>query len=227
MEKEKLNTILKAVANAFSVFSDNFKYGKTSDELFEPFLAALKDRLGEYDILYDYIWGKDSLNIGGVSKGYIPKDGDSVIMDISVGKDGVWCDVTRTFFVGGVSDKQTHIFELIKESIRMGEKVLKVGACAGDIHKALNEVYERDGKQLVHHAGHKIGSLAVMEPRFVPNNQAKIEETCFCAIESGCYEEFGIRLENNYLVSDEKVENLFENLMSLDIKEYVLYGKKY
>lgn len=224
--KEKVEIILKAVTNAFDAFKSGFKTGITSDELFKPFLKSLHDDLGEYEILYDYIWGEDSLNIDGVSKGYIPKTGDTVIMDISVGKGGVWCDICRTFFVGKASDEQAHVFELIKQSIKMGEEKLKAGTSADEIYKAVNLAYEADGKVLVHHAGHKIGKSALMEPRFVSGNSAKIEASNIYTIESGFYEKFGIRLENDYFVSHDKTENLFEKYMSLDIREYELNEKE-
>ncbi len=190
-------------------------------------METLKNELGDFDILYDYIWGKDTLNIDGVTDGnYIPQTGDSVIMDISVGKNGVWCDVCRTFFVGTVSDKQVHIFELIKKSIKSGEKHLIPDMSANDIYKSVNSVYENDGKSLIHHAGHQIGSSALEEPRFVSGNNTKIEANRFYTIESGYYVDFGIRLENDYFVDNNSTQNLFEELMSLNIKEYILYEKE-
>ena len=223
--REQLIILLEAVAKAFSQFKENFKWGKTSDQLFEPFSKVLDRELGEYEILYDYIFGKDSLNIDGVSKNYVPKKSDTVIMDISVGKNGVWCDVCRTFFVGEYTVEQNKVFEMIKESIKSGEAVLKAGSTAKEIYHAVNSVYAHNGKKLVHHAGHQIGRSALMQPQFLEENQSEIESDCFYTIESGNYEEFGIRLENDYFVSADTTENLFENLMKLDIKEYVLNEK--
>ncbi len=226
-KKELLNTLLVSVSHAFSNFKMKFQNGITVNELFEPFIETLKNELGEFDILYDYIWGKDTLNIDGVTEGsYIPQTGDSVIMDISVGKNGVWCDVCRTFFVGTVSDEQVHIFELIKKSVKSGEEYLIPDMSADDIYKAVNFVYEKDGKSLIHHAGHQIGKSALEEPRFILNNNAKIEAGHFYTIESGYYGDFGIRLENDYYVDNNNTQNLFEELMSLDIKEYILYEKE-
>ena len=50
-----------------------------------------------------------------------------------------------------------------------------------------------------------------------------MENGCFYTIESGCYDAFGIRLENDYQITSAGAENLFENLMRLEIKEYVLH----
>ena len=223
-EKRKIiESSLTAVAHAFSEFSKNFEMGKTAEELFVPFMDSLRKDLGEFEILYDYIWGQDTLNIDGVTDGnYVPKIGDPVIMDISILKDGVWCDVCRTYFVGEASSEQRHMFELIKSSIKAGEKELYSGNLTGNVYKAVNSVFERDGKTLIHHAGHSIKNAAVDEPRFTDGNTETIGSKTFYTIETGHYDRFGIRLENDYYVGDDKVENLFENLMKLEIEEYIL-----
>ena len=52
-----------------------------------------------------------------------------------------------------------------------------------------------------------------------------IEIGNFYTLEPGFYKGFGIRLENDYLLTDSELENLFEDLMPLDIKEYILKWK--
>lgn len=214
--------ILKAVSTAYKVFKSAFVFGKTTDELFVSFEDSLRQSLGEYEIVYDYIWGKESLNIDGVTKNYIPMLGDTLIMDVSVGKNGVWCDVCRTFFVGEPTEKQRAIFEMVERSLRAGHKALRLGAKASDIYAAVNSVYKLDGKTLVHHAGHKIGEKPLMQPQFLAVNETKIVSGELYTIETGLYEHFGIRLENNYIVTENGTEDLFEKLLPLDIKEYIL-----
>ncbi len=222
-KKQKIKRNLKAIVYAFEKFSDSFQKGKTSGELFASFTDALSDRLGEYEILYDYIWGKDSVNIDGTTdESYVPQDGDTVIMDISVGKDGVWCDISRTYFVGEPSAEKKKIYNLIRESIKMAEKSLKVGFCAEDVYKSANAPYQKENLELVHHAGHKIGESNLLQPQFLLENKTKIDAGEFYAIESGLYNDFGIRLENDYFVKENETENMFEPIMSLDIENYIL-----
>ena len=214
--------ILQAVSLAYRAFKNSYKDGRSTDELFLIFEKSLKDTLGEYEIVYDYIWGKDTLNVDGVTKNYIPQVGDTLIMDISVGKDGVWCDVCRTFFVGEPTAEQRAVYELVKSSLRAGQNALKLGAKASDIYKAVNTVYALKGKTLVHHAGHKIGEKTLMQPQFLSGNMAELVVGELYTIESGLYEDFGIRLENDYLVTQNDAEDLFEELMPLEIEEYIL-----
>ena len=218
----KIVEILQAVSIAYKDFKNAYEQEKTTDELFLVFEKSLTQSLGEYEIVYDYIWGKDTLNIDGVTKNYIPQKGDTLIMDISVGQSGVWCDVCRTFFVGEPTAEQRAVYELVKASLRAGHKALDVGAKARDIYKAVNTVYALKGKTLVHHAGHKIGEKPLMQPQFLEDNDTPIIVGEVYTIESGLYEEFGIRLENDYIITKSGAKDLFEELLPLDIKEYVL-----
>ena len=217
-----IKEILSAVAKAFNDFKNSFEYGKTSDEMFDVFANSIRESIGEYQILVDYIWGNDTLNVDGFTKGYVAKKGDTLIMDVSVGKNGVWCDVTRSFFVGEVSAKQAETFELIKKSLREGQKALNSGAVASDVFNAVDSVYKKVGKRLIHHAGHRIGEKALLQPQFLAENNSPLEIGQYYAIESGLYEEFGLRLENNFLIMENGVEDLFEEMLPLNIEEYIL-----
>ena len=220
--KQKIIKNLTAVKNAFCAFKNAFSLGKNTDELFEVFKNSLDNELGSYEILYDYIWGEDTAGIDGVTKNYTPKIGDTAILDISVKFGGVWCDVTRTFFVGEPTKEQVIRYEMLKRAMKNGESALKSGVKACDIYNAVNSVYLKNGYNLVHHAGHKILTDAVMQPQFLPENNAFIESGNFYTLEPGVYKDFGIRIENDYLVTDGGAQNLFEDLMPLDIKEYIL-----
>ena len=213
---------LKAVANAYKRFKDCFEYGKSTDQLFENFIKSLDESLGEYEIVYDYIWGKDSINIDGQTTGYYPKDGDTLIMDVSVGKDGVWCDVCRTFFVGEISKEQEETFKFITNALRIGQKAIKKGARACDVYNDVNAEFLKSGKTLVHHAGHQVGEKPLMQPQFLVENQTELKLGCFYTVEPGLYDGFGIRLENNFILKEDGAVDLFEELMPLNIKEYLL-----
>lgn len=216
-----IKKILNAVAFAFKSFRASFAFGKTTDELFEAFEGALRNELGEYEIVYDYIWGKDTLNIDGQTKGYTPRMGDTLIMDISVGKNGVWCDVCRTYFVGEPSLEQRESYALICESLRNGHRALKIGARACDVYTAVNKTFEGAGKSLVHHAGHAIGEAPLMQPQFLKENKTALGQG-FYTVETGLYSSFGMRVENDFILSENGAEDLFEELLPLDIKEYIL-----
>jgi len=218
----EIRRILQAVAKAYRDFANAFSEEKNTDELFAMFEASLRGSLGGYEIVYDYIWGKDTLGIDGVTKNYHPQKGDTLIMDISVGVNGVFCDVCRTFFVGEPNKKQIEIYETVLASLRAGQKALQEGARACDIYEAVNTVYLAKGKTLIHHAGHRIAEKPLLQPQFLPKNETPLKEGLIYTVESGLYESFGIRLENDFLIKKTEAEDLFEDLLPLNIKEYIL-----
>lgn len=220
--KEKVERNLKATALAFSALKTEYRRGADSQKLLKAFLKSLEDTLGSYDIEYDYLVGADTVRIDGKSENRVLKPGDAILLDASVGKDGVWSDVCRTFFVEEPTEKQREIFGLVKLSLRCGEKVLKNGVSAEDIYFAANARYEETGKTLVHHAGHRIGEGALLPPQFLKGNKTRIRSGDLVTVETGLYREFGIRLENDYFVKEFGAENLFEKFMPLNIEEYII-----
>ena len=142
----EIQTILFAVSQAYRAFKDAFTGQATTDALLSVFRTTLEETLGSHEILYDYIWGKDSLQIDGISQNHVPQPGDTLIMDVSVGKDGVWCDVCRTFFVGEPTDQQRQMYALVCSSLRAGHHALQAGIPSSDIYHAVDSVYAEKGK---------------------------------------------------------------------------------
>lgn len=59
------------------------------------------------------------------------KRGDCVVLDIGGRKDDYCSDMTRTVFLGEVSDRQREIYEIVKEANLRGIAAAKPGAgCA-------------------------------------------------------------------------------------------------
>lgn len=220
--KEDIVHLLRVAAKAFKAFKNNYKPNTDCGVLFENITKILQEELSDYKLIYDFLCGKDTLGVDGITKNYIPQTGDTVIIDLSIGKNGIWCDVCRTFFVGKCSPEQSDSYELVLTSLRAGEKCLKAGVTAREMYCVVSEELKKRGNELIHHAGHRIGGEPVMEPQFVAENFTKLDNGIFVTIETGCYNEFGIRLENDYYINENNAENLIERFLSLDIEEYIL-----
>ena len=67
----------------------------------------------------------------------------------------------------------------------------------------------------------QIETAPVEKPLFLKSGQETLKNG-FYTIESGLYKDFGMRLENDYFVDEAGATNLFENLMPLVAKEYIL-----
>ena len=219
--RKKIEEALLVIKNAYNAFKNAYKQGITTDELLEVFIGEIKKSLPNCELEYDFIAGEETKLIGGVTTNYVPKLYDPILIDISVKNGGVWCDVCRTYFVGDITSAQLEVYEMIKRSIKAGERVLKAGAKVNELYNAVNGEYEKCGYNLVHHSGHQIETAPVEKPLFVASGN-EILKNGFYTIESGLYKDFGMRLENDYYVDESGATNLFENLMPLEAKEYIL-----
>lgn len=65
MEFEKLEKQLLATAKAFRAFKTEFGYGKSGEELLKPFFRSLEESLGAVETEFDFLIGKDTVNIDG------------------------------------------------------------------------------------------------------------------------------------------------------------------
>lgn len=218
-----VDTILEAVRDAFAAFKSSYTPSKTAKELFTAFTDSLDASLGEYELIYDYLVGADSANIDGVTDDdYLPQTSDPILMDISVGKGGVWCDVCRTYFVGSPTEEQRKKYKIIMEALLAGAAALRVGAVAEEVYHAVNGVFTPHGYTLVHHAGHRLGDAPLLQPQLLEGRCEKLASGEYYTVEPGLYSEYGIRLENDFLLTNEGACDLFMSHMPLDIEEYIL-----
>ena len=78
MEKEIIKRSLTAVKSAFDAFKKNYREGTPCGKLFDNFTVTLKSLLGDYQIKYDFLCGKDTVNIDGVTdRNYLPKKAEA------------------------------------------------------------------------------------------------------------------------------------------------------
>ena len=159
----------------------------------------------------DIVSGERCGLIGGVAQDRTLREGDTLIIDIQVNSDGVWSDVTRTYFIGGASEEVRNAYKMTLEALKNGEKVLKNGAVCEDIfaavHGSINSPYA-----FSHHAGHITGCAPFAKPSFLPGEKSTIATGNTVTLEPGIYvpDKFGIRVENNYRVTDNGAELLWD-----------------
>lgn len=146
MEFEKLEKQLLATAKAFRAFKTEFGYGKSGEELLKPFFRSLEESLGAVETEFDFLIGKDTVNIDGKSFGAYAEAGDTIIFDVSVKFNGRWSDVCRTFFVGEINGLQKSTYKSINSTISVGKDSLENGVEAEKIYEAVNACYAKSGK---------------------------------------------------------------------------------
>jgi Xaa-Pro aminopeptidase len=100
--------------------------------------------------------------------------------------------------------------------------MVKPGVRARDVYLAVKEYLDSEPiteQSFWHHLGHGIGFHGHEAPRIIPGCDDVFEVGDVFTLEPGVYTrrlQGGIRLEDNYLITDQGVENLFAGIdMSL------------
>jgi Xaa-Pro aminopeptidase len=157
--------------------------------------------------------------LGGLPSDRLIQNGDLYILDYSVVFNGYRADFTNTLAVGAPSAGAQELFALCQAGMAGGEKALKAGAKARDVHAATAAPYVAAGKAQAfqHHAGHGVGLAHPEAPILVPESTDVLVEGDVITLEPGAYIEgvAGMRIERNYLITKEGYENLTHHLISL------------
>ena len=150
---------------------------------------------------------------GPPRKGRVAQAGELYILDLGPAYRGYFSDNCRVFAVGGKpTDAQHRAWETVTSALAVVERMAKPGVRCRDLFAAVNEHYRtRTDTAFPHHLGHGVGLQPHEFPHLNPHwDDVLVEGEMFTA-EPGFYSpelRGGIRIENQYLVTENGVENL-------------------
>ena len=207
---------LEANRAAYEALRERLCPGMTEKEAYELVREAVDAVCGDesHEFIGDFVGGARSGAIEGQATDYAFRPGDAFILDLSVRRGEAWSDTCRTFFFGDPSARQRAAYAAVLGCQDVGFAAVKAGTVASTVKTAMEAfmVSQGFGGKMPHHGGHLIGPKPYMKPAFEAGCDDPVNEGDVCTLEPGLYFEgdFGIRVENDYLVGKDGLVNLFD-----------------
>jgi Xaa-Pro dipeptidase len=199
----------------------NVRAGMSELDVYNGIFAACTLAAGSPTILYgDFAVSPGMARRGGMATTRVLHQGDMLILDFSVIRQGYRSDFTNTIVVGGQpSAEQTRLFDACVAAMAAGEQTLKAGASCQSVYDAVRTSFATRGlaDSFPHHAGHGLGISHPEAPYFVKHSSETLIAGDVVTLEPGLYVDGtgGIRIEHNYLVTDGGFERLSGHTIAL------------
>jgi Xaa-Pro aminopeptidase len=137
---------------------------------------------------------------------------DIIILDLGCKYKGYCSDISRTVFVGGITDEEKKVYEIILKSNKAGEETVKQGVKAEDVDKASRDIIKNEGfgQYFLNRTGHGIGISVHEAPYIRTGNKQILEKGMAFSVEPGIYmqNKFGMRIEDIVVIGEDGPEVL-------------------
>lgn len=135
------------------------------------------------------------------------EEGDLLLIDFGVIKDGYCSDITRTFVLGEAADWQKKIYNIVLNSNEAGIQAVKAGVPLKTFDIEARKVIEEHeyGDYFNNRVGHGLGIEIHEEPSIHQNNEGIAEKGLVFTIEPGIYlpGKGGVRIEDIVYINEE------------------------
>ncbi len=226
-EIECLRLACRATLLVYRAVAQSLQAGMTTANV-HSLIAAAYRRVG--------FEGEASLNIDeftalphGSSQQQTLRSGSILMLDDGCSVEGYTSDITRTFVLGKATDKMKRVFDLVHRAQAAAIQTARPGVATADVDAAARKIIVDGGygpgyKYFSHRLGHGIGMDMHEWPYFVKNNMfgydpdPRLEAGNLLSDEPGIYipGEFGIRLEDDLLITESGAELLTPQSPSLE-----------
>ena len=136
-------------------------------------------------------------------------NGDLIVVDLTLRYKGYVTDSTRTFGLGSVSEKAKSVYEIVKESQKLGLRTVKPGSSCKSVDDACrNYIQIKDfGKYFIHSTGHGIGLEVHELPNISQKSTTMLSKNMAITVEPGIYipKKFGVRIEDSLIVQEKPI----------------------
>ncbi len=208
---------LKAYEAAYRSLKD----GMTQDD-FGNLVRMAHDRLGFSGGAGVQVGKYSALPHGSITPQVI-REGSILLIDGGCSVGGYSSDISRTFVLGKATDRMKQVFEIEHRAQTAALKAARPGVSAGSVDAAARKVIEEGGfgpayKYFSHRVGHGLGMDGHEWPYLVKDNPLPLEPGMTFSDEPGIYivEEFGIRLEDDMVITESGAELMTPQSPSLE-----------
>jgi Xaa-Pro dipeptidase len=216
-EIEEIRTSLSYCATAYRSARYMMTPGNTELDVYLAMYADIVKEAGtSIPFPGDFACGHRSIRGGGAPTTRALEARDLFPLDLFPAPALYFGDTCRTFVVGGrPDDAQMRAWETVCAAVEMGERAVRPGVRARDVYRQVKDFLDAQPvtqRSFWHHLGHGIGFHGHEAPRIIPGSDDVFEVGDVFTLEPGCYVESlggGIRLEDNYVVTETGIENLF------------------
>jgi Xaa-Pro dipeptidase len=226
-EIECLRLACRATLLVYRAVAQSLTVGMTTADV-HSLIAAAYHRVG--------FEGEASLNIDeftalphGSRQPQTLREGSILMLDDGCMVQGYTSDITRTFVLGKPTDKMKSVFDLVHRAQSAAIQAARPGVPTADVDAAARKVIVDGGygpafTYFSHRLGHGIGMDMHEWPYFVKNNmygwelEPRLKPNMLLSDEPGIYirGEFGIRLEDDLLITESGSELLTPQSPSLE-----------
>jgi len=141
---------------------------------------------------------------------------DCLLIDIGVDYQGYKSDLTRTFFLGKIPNKISKVYNIVRQAQVLAIDRIKPGVKICEIDRVARQYIAKQGYCgfFGHNLGHGIGLEIHELPTISNKNNSILQEGMVFTVEPAIYlpGEFGIRIEDDILVTKNGCEVLSEDL---------------
>ena len=205
----------KIIDEMFGICAGMIKKGQKESEL-QAILMSYGMERGMFDTGY-----RGTLNpliIASGPNGALPHaqvtdrkftNGDMIVVDITLRYKGYVSDATRTFGLGKVSSKAKDVYEIVKESQKLGLRAVKPKASCKSVDDSCRDFIKKKkfGKYFIHSTGHGIGLEVHELPNISQLSKMKLEKNMAITVEPGIYipKNFGVRIEDSLMIGTKAI----------------------
>lgn len=200
-EVQRLRVSCRLAEEAFEQGKEQLHPELTEREAADAFRRPLivpADRQWEIERAEGFVFCMSGPNAAKASAAYQRSQdrrlrlGEFILVHCNSCADGYWTDVTRTYVVGEITERQDQWLEAVLEARRAALLSIGPGIRAAEVDRAAREVLESRGydKEFRHGTGHGVGFSAInhlAQPRLHPASEDVLETGMVFNIEPGLY----------------------------------------